>query len=219
MLFEVLGRQVAVEPRLVICAAFTGRQRETVMQHLREVAHLGVKLPDRVPSFFAVTPDLLTQSPEIIVQGDRTSGEIEMALWKSGGELFVSLCSDHTDRDLESYSIPKSKQVCPKVISTWALPLNQCQEIWDDIVIRASVCEDGEWQVYQQGAMALLLGPAALLQELGRDLNDGEFLFGGTIPTTRGFISWSPDYRLEAILPDGRVLSHNYRVVHIPESL
>ena len=67
---------------------------------------------------YALAPDRVSLEREVVVVGDKTSGEAEFVLVYSGAELYVGVGSDHTDRGLERLSVSRSKQVCPKPLSS-----------------------------------------------------------------------------------------------------
>ena len=41
--------------RRVICAGYSGRSQDAVMEHVRELAALGMPVPESTPIFFPVT--------------------------------------------------------------------------------------------------------------------------------------------------------------------
>jgi hypothetical protein len=57
----------------------------------------------------------------------------------AGGEVFVGVGSDHTDRALERLSIPAAKQACPKVAGTAVWRLDEVEDHWDRLELRAWV--------------------------------------------------------------------------------
>jgi len=98
----------------LVVAGWVGRNRAAVERHVSELAAIGVPRPSRMPLFYRLAAQLLSQADQIDVVGEDTSGEVEPLLLAQGGELFISVASDHTDRTLEAHSVALSKQVCAK---------------------------------------------------------------------------------------------------------
>jgi hypothetical protein len=103
-----------VEIDHLVIAGWTGRDREAILHHIRELAELGVPQPSAIPLFYRVAANQLSQQETIEVIGNATSGEVEPLIFAHSGELFVSLASDHTDRQLEAHSVALSKQICAR---------------------------------------------------------------------------------------------------------
>lgn len=134
-----------------------------------------------VPTFNATTSD------HIFMYDNANSAEVEFViLTDNQGNQYVTVGSDHTDRDLErTAGPPKSKLVAPKVMAPVVWPYEEVKDHWDQIVMRAYVCRDGERVLYQEDTLATLLTPEALLETAKQQtgLNDlgGSALFGGSI--------------------------------------
>src|SRR5215218_6040179 len=116
--FTVEGsdQPLAFEARRLLIAGYTGRDQAAVARHVAELREHGIPAPARTPALYALAPDRLTTATPVAVVGSQTSGEAEFVLIVSRGVLYVGVGSDHTDRDLERLSVPRSKQVCPKPI-------------------------------------------------------------------------------------------------------
>jgi len=95
----------------LICAGWVGKDRQALQAHIDELSHLGIPEPGRVPIFMNLSTYLLTTDDELTVVSDRSSGEVEYVLLCRGEELRVTVGSDHTDRQVETQSIPSSKQM------------------------------------------------------------------------------------------------------------
>jgi len=95
----------------MVVAGWAGRNREAIEHHIAELAAIGVPRPSSVPLFYRVSAQTLTQADVIEAVGENTSGEVEPLLFVHAGELFISVTSDHTDRQLETHSVALSKQV------------------------------------------------------------------------------------------------------------
>src|SRR5260221_13676975 len=112
--------RVAVEIEDLVIAGWTGRDVEALNHHIEELKAIGVQPPSRVPLYYRVAADRLTQAESVQVVGDDSSGEAEPGLGGTPDRLWGTAGADHTDRKLESYGIAHSKQVCPKVVGRTA---------------------------------------------------------------------------------------------------
>lgn len=119
--------------------------------------------PGAVSLFYRVTANQLSQHAQLEVVGEATSGEAEPLIFAHQGKLWLSLASDHTDREFEAVSVAMSKQLCIKPVARTAWPLDSVIARWDSLILRSWIKEQGEWQLYQQGTLAAIGGirPAA----------------------------------------------------------
>jgi hypothetical protein len=178
--FDVAGEQLSARPAGVVIAGFTGRDAAAVERHVAELEAEGVPRPASVPAFYPAPAALLTQEPEIAVVHDGTSGEAEIALLVVGGQRYVTLASDHTDRRAETLDVGLSKLACPKPIARAAWRYEDVAPHWDALRIRSWIWEDGERRLYQDGRAAELLAPEDLLARipLARPQDDHAVLTG-----------------------------------------
>ena len=202
----------------LVIAGWTGRDRDAVEEHIEELAALGVPRPSRVPLFYRGSASLLTQQAEIEVVGQQTSGEAEALLLQLGDETWVGLGSDHTDRDLEGYSVAAAKQACPKPICTNFWPYEEVAGHWDQLLLRSIIDEDGGKKLYQEGPLSALRHPDDLVRDYcGQDsLPNGTLLFCGTLTARDGI---RPSSAMELALVDpvlDRKLSHRYATLALP---
>jgi hypothetical protein len=184
-------RRVAAEIGQVLLAGYTGRDRARVMEHVRELAALGVAPPERVPAVYAVSPERLTMAREVLVHGSRTSGEAEFYLVPTRQGLLVGAGSDHTDRAHEAVDVNQAKALCPKPISQAVWRYEDVQRHWDEIRLRSWVSDTGGRHLYQEGPLEALLPVDDLLAELaaaGHTPLQQRIVFGGTLPTTGGLV-------------------------------
>ncbi|WPD77676.1 DUF2848 domain-containing protein [Dickeya fangzhongdai] len=212
---------ISFDARDVVIAGWTGRDREAVMHHIRELAELGVPQPSAIPLFYRVAANQLSQSERIEVVGESTSGEAEPLLFRRQGEWYVSLASDHTDRKLEAASVALSKQVCVKPVARQAWRFSDVAEHWDQLQLRSWILEDGEYRQYQQGTLAGLRRPEELLELYASrhdsDLPaDGVAMSCGTVAAIGG-IRPAAVFRME-LVDDvlGRVIRHQYAITTLP---
>ncbi|MGH8875121.1 MAG: DUF2848 family protein [Acidimicrobiia bacterium] len=213
MKFLVGERVVSVEPQTVIAAGFTGRDREAVEAHLKELAALGVTVPDRIPSFYPVPASLAVQADRISVTHADTSGEAEVALVVAGGHTYVTVASDHTDRLAEASDIAMSKLMCPKVLAAEAWPLDEVAGHWDALELQSWIGTHGTTELYQEGRAEMLLPPAELLSLIPFQERLHSFIvLAGTLPAIGGI---RPGDHFRARLYDpvlARSLSLSYTV-------
>jgi Protein of unknown function (DUF2848) len=175
----------------VLLAGYTGRDRASVLHHIRELEALGVAPPERVPAIYVVEPDLLTTADHIDVDEHQTSGEAEFYLVPTPNGLLVGVGSDHTDRKHEAIDVAASKGLCPKVVSGAVWRHADIQDHWDELQLRAWIADAaGARHLYQQGALANFLAVSDLLDELAQagyaDL-ERRLIFGGTLAVIGGF--------------------------------
>jgi hypothetical protein len=190
--------------RHIVCAGYTGRDRDEAERHIRELEGLGIARPKEVPVFFAVASYLATVEQVIEVQGPFTSGEAEFALIFGPGGPWVTVASDQTDRFVERHSVPAAKQLCPKVLSPTVWPLADVEDHWDELELRAWVRSGRKRRLYQEAKLGSLLAPDKLLSGLRRRVgrsHDGVVLLSGTVPTVDGQVVYGDAYELELADP------------------
>lgn len=200
-------RPIAFEPRQVILGGYSARSAAERNRHIEELRRIGIEPPHAVPAFWRVSPWLVTTASAIEVQGERTSGEAEFALLAHDGATFVTVASDQTDRELEIVSIPRAKQLCPKILAVEVMRLDDLRDRWDDIVLCSDVSADGQaWQPYQRTTLASLLPPGDLIAAALRaeGLPDGTLLLSGTVPLLDGITRFLPYFRATMAVPDTR---------------
>jgi hypothetical protein len=214
---EAGSEPLAFTPRTLVIAGWTGRDAAVLEAHIEELAALGVARPNAVPIYYRVSASQITTQPSVEMVGREGSGEVEAVLWKHGGELFVGVGSDHTDRKLETVGITLSKQVCAKPVSAVVWPWREVSAHWDELQLRSTLLETGE--VYQEGPVSGLRRPDELLAEYETRegvVPDGTVMFCGTLPV-HGSIRFADGMGLELIDPvRSRALRHHYAVSVLP---
>jgi len=204
--------------RRMINAGYTGRDQESVRRHIEELKKEGVPAPDSTPAAYEVISKLLYFDDEIEVVGDKTSGEAEYVLLCGGGEVYVAAGSDHTDRELESVSIIKSKQVCPNLMSNRVWNLKDVRKDWDEILLQSWVENDrGERLLYQHAPLSAILAPEELMEFVKNKLDDGNLegvvIFSGTVAILPEKINFGNYFEVELSNPrTGRRLTCAYHV-------
>jgi hypothetical protein len=212
-------RRLEVQPQSAVIAGWTGRDRAAMEHHITELEALGVKRPRATPTFYRVAASRLTTAPRIEATGDTSSGEVEFVLIQSGGELWVGLGSDHTDRKVETYSVSVSKQMCDKPLAPRVWRHRDLAGHWDELLLRSWIEEGGSEVPYQDGGVAAMLAPEDLIARYtgGAALSEGTVMFGGTL-VAKGGVRPAARFRMELSDPVlGRSLGHAYETFSLPD--
>jgi hypothetical protein len=202
----------------LIIAGWTGRDQRAVEHHIKELEALGVKRPRTTPIFYRAAASLLTTAETIEVLGGASSGEIEPVVVALGGELWVGVGSDHTDREAEAVGVSLSKQMCAKPISSTLWRFADVAERWDDLILRSHAVIGSQRRLYQEGT-AKAMRPISELIRLhngGSTLPDGTAMFCGTFAAIGGV---TPADRFEMELHDphsGRSITAAYSIRSLP---
>lgn len=208
--------QLELSPRLLVIAGFTGRHRKDVEKHIEELRKHGIPVPDSVPSFYLLSPDLITFEQVITVSSPYTSGEVEPVLICSEGRWYLTVGSDHTDRNLERESIEASKASCPKILASQAWLYEDLAGESDEISIHSWVYLEGKKLPYQQGKLSSLLPIPEIVSELEKKLAAklvNAVVFLGTIPLLSGKFIMGERYDMEMVRPTGEKIQLSYSVV------
>jgi Protein of unknown function (DUF2848) len=202
----------------LIVAGWTGRDVNALQHHVDELAALGVPRPSTVPVFYRISVNGLTQTRRLEVLGPNTSGEVEPVLLGLKGATYITIGSDHTDRQAETMGVALSKQLCGKVVGRDVWPLSEVVDHWDRLAIRSYATIDGKRTLYQEGTLAAMRNPADLfsLYDGNSTLKEGATMFCGTVPTKSGI---RPASHFEMELEDpvrDRKIAHAYDIVALP---
>jgi hypothetical protein len=202
----------AVRIDQAVIAGWTGRDKAAVEKHIAELEQIGVKRPATTPIFYRVAASRLTMEPAIEASGGQSSGEVEFVLVQDGGTLWVGVGSDHTDREVETYGVTVSKQMCDKPVAPTLWPFDEVAPHWNELVLRARV--DGG-VLYQEGSVTAMLEPRALIERYGA-MRDGTLMFCGTLGAIGG-VRPSPSFEMELHDPVlARTIRHRYDIVSLP---
>ncbi|KDB63847.1 PF11010 family protein [Bordetella bronchiseptica B18-5 (C3)] len=214
------SRTVETEIRNLVVAGWAGRDRAAIEHHIEELAELGVPRPSSVPLYYRIAENQLSQAGRVQAVGPDSSGEAETFVFSVGGELYVSLASDHTDRKLEAHSVALSKQVCVKPVASDAWRHADVAEYWDELVLRSYIVENGAEVLYQEGTLASLRTPQDLIAGYTQgqaSLPEGTGMTCGTVAAIGG-IRASTTFIMELHDPRRqRTLRHRYDVEVLPE--
>lgn len=204
-------------PETLIIAGWAGRDKEAMEHHIQELEALGVARPDQTPTYYRVSASRLSTNEALEASGTASSGEVEPVIFARGGKLFVGLGSDHTDREVETYGVTVSKQMCDKPIADTVWPFEEVADHWDELTLSSYIWENGEKVLYQKGSVKSLLDPRDTIAgyENGT-LEDGAVLFCGTMPAIGGIRVSS---RFYAEIEDpvlNRKISFGYDIISMP---
>jgi hypothetical protein len=206
------GRETQISVGTAIVAGWTGRDRAAVEKHMAELEALGVPRPSTVPVFYRVSAARLTTAPEIESTA-ASSGEVEAIILRHNDELYVGVGSDHTDREVESYGVAISKQMCEKPIAAEFWPYEDVRSHWDRLTLRSWV--DGD-VLYQEGTLGALLHPDSLMERTEPPLVNGTLMFCGTFAAIGG-IRPARTFRYELMDPVlHRAISGRYEMRVLP---
>jgi hypothetical protein len=209
-------RDIPIDDAVV--AGWTGRDPAAVEKHIKELEHLGVKRPATTPIFYRVSAARLTTDAEIEVVGEKSGGEVEFVLLQHGGRMWVGAGSDHTDREVETYGVTVSKQMCEKPIAPVFWAYNEVAPHWDKLILRAYATENGARVLYQEGAVAAMMDPKSLLARHAKDgrLAENTLMFCGTL-AAKGGVRPTAQFAFELEDPvKQRKIAHAYAVRCLP---
>ena len=153
----------------------------SAVAHQEEVADVGVRIAFDIPAprIYPMAVSSITTDATIGVHSAATSGEAELVLVVQGGELYVGIGSDHTDRELERTSIIWSKQYCPSVLGRRVWRWADIESRWSTLVLESTV----DSELYQSSLASVFLAPPKILEILGErvtSLPDGYLVYCGT---------------------------------------
>ena len=211
------SREVRIDD--LVIAGWTGRNVEALEKHIKELEDVGVPRPSTVPCFYRVGAENFTTGKDLQFLGGTSSGEVEFVLIGTDNGMLIGVGSDHTDRQVETYSVPVSKQMCLKPVSPTVWRYDDVASHFDELLLRAWATEGGEKKLYQEGAVTAMRPPAELigLYRSGETvLPAGMAMYCGTLAAIGGI---RPADRFEVELEDpvlGRSISYGYSVNPLP---
>jgi uncharacterized protein DUF2848 len=219
LLSGATSRQAEVAVDDAIIAGWTGRDPAAVEKHIRELEALGVKRPASTPIFYRVGAARLTTGGEIEAVGTNSGGEVEFVLLQHDGRMWVGTGSDHTDREVETYGVTVSKQMCDKPLAPVFWAFDEVAPHWDQLRLRSHVVENGERKLYQEGSVTAMLAPLDLVGRClggGARLPENTVMYCGTLAAKGGV---RPTQRFEYEIEDPvlrRRIAHAYSVRILP---
>ena len=210
--------QVTIQPETLIVAGWTGRDEAALNHHIEELAAIGVPRPSSVPVFYRNAVNNVVQTDRLEVLGPDTSGEVEPIIVALADGLWVTVGSDHTDRNAETMGIALSKQLCGKVLGSALWRFDEIADHWDTIVIRSHATIDAQRVLYQEGTLAAMRRPEDLIRRYAGDKGfaPNTVMMCGTLGAKGGI---RPASRFDMELEDPvlkRRMTHGYEVVALP---
>jgi hypothetical protein len=189
----------------MVNAGYTGRNQAEVRKHIEELAQKGIPGPPTTPTLYPVIRRALVKDPVIEVYSRETCGEAEYVLLiENENRIYVGVGSDHTDRKLEEWDIPRAKQICPNVIGATVWALEDVAGHWDALTLRCRQVVDGKETLYQEGTLARLMAPEELMafvrSKIGAPL-DGTIIFSGTMAALTGDFAFGSRLFAELVDP------------------
>jgi 4-hydroxyphenylacetate 3-monooxygenase len=214
-------RQITLNPRRIYNLGSATRSPERAIAHQEEVKDIGVSIAFDIPAprIYPLGPNAVVTDDEITVQGDRTSGEVEIVIVVAD-EIYVGVGSDHTDRALERTSIVWSKQACANVLAPRLWRWEDVKDRWDEFRLRSFV--DGK--LYQDCGVADFLSPPdmlAIVRARTATMPERDFMiFGGTIASVDKSVGFGTRWEIELVDPTGdRAIRHAYTVVNLMDEM
>ena len=224
--FKVKGKdnssigQIEFDLNRLLIVGYSGSNIEKIKEHIKELKeHLGVPEPKRIPTIFECSRELLTTEKNIKFIGDMTSGEVEYLIIKHSNEIYIGIGSDHTDRKLESISVPKAKQICPKPIGEEVWLYKDVKEHWNEIEAESYQNIDRKKVLYQKGKLSEILPVEKIISELENRVGNIEdsVIFSGTVPLASTF-KYGKEFICKIVDKNNNsTLNLNYKINKISE--
>lgn len=184
-------RPLVMDVDRVQIAGYTGRDAEAVRRYVDKLEKEGIAPPAAIPSVFPVGADRTVQHDTIDVVGAETCGEVEFVLLDTQDGIHVTVGSDHTDRALETESVPLSKQIVPKPVASEAWRLAEVADHWDRLILESWVGDDA--RPYQRTGVDFFLPPGEILDLV--DSSPGTVVYGGSVSSIEGGFDFDPVFR------------------------
>lgn len=210
------SEEITFEVKKMVNLGRTSRNPEDIIKHLEELKAEGITVSADIPSYNPKIKDRITTENKIqSLPNSKTSGEVEyVLLFTSDNDFYVTVGSDHTDRDLERYNVVLSKQICLNIISNKVWIYRDIKEQWDTLTMRSWVKEGRDRKLYQEGNLGEMLRPEELILKMRERMTGdltGAVVFSGTFPIIGGKINYEPYFEIELIdEAKGRTISHTY---------
>lgn len=215
------GQAVTLEPRRIFNLGSATRLAETARAHQEEVRDIGIAIAFDIPAprIYPMGPETVITGDEVLVQGTRTSGEVEIVI-AVADDIYVGVGSDHTDRELEKTSIIWSKQACPNVLAPTMWRWRDVADRWDRFTMRSWI--DG--RLYQECLTEAFLSPPdmlAILRDRVAVMPERDFMvFGGTIAALDKTMGFGTRWEIEMADPvTGEAIRHGYTVTNLMDEI
>ncbi|SBW00806.1 conserved hypothetical protein [uncultured delta proteobacterium] len=216
------GQKLQVPVNIIFNGGYAGTNQHLVREHIEELAKLGVPAPTTTPTLYPLSNYLATTSDTLQVQHGETSGEVEYAVIWHGGKKYVTVACDHTDRNLESFSVPKSKQACPDVFAPEVWAWDDVKDHFGELQLKCWVTKNGKRELYQDAPCKAMLLPDAWAEKFEKiGVNkDNNIFISGTINTVNNTLVFGDFFEVEIHDPVlNRTISHSYTVQVLPKGI
>ena len=146
--------------RLVHCGR-TARDQLRLPQHAAlPPSATGDRRPVHGAVAFLVPAVNATHSEKIQAYDIKNNAEVEPVIFFDEQEkMYVTVGSDHADRNLESTAGPKSKLWMPKIMGGEAWLYEEIKEHWDYLILRMSAYMEGIHRLYMDDRISEILPP------------------------------------------------------------
>lgn len=215
---------VELEWDFLAAGGYCSRDRRGALAHIEELKTIGVPAPSKIPIIFWLEPNRITTEKQLYVVGNKNSGEVEFFFARDkNGEAYITIASDHTDRELETISMPKSKQICTKVIANECWKVDDIRGHWDDLIISSAVIVKGDAseESYQEGSLAEIIEPEKLEKIISEECPVKEkkvAFFSGTLPLLTSKTIYANKFKMKMVDPVlKREINHSYEIIFLPE--
>ncbi len=193
------------------------RDPDAAVAHQEEVAKSGIYIASDVPAprIYPIGLHALETSNTVYVQSAQTSGEVEIVI-HVGDKIHVGVGSDHTDRALETVSIPGSKQACVNHLAPVFWDWDDIANSWDDCIMRSWVDD----RLYQEVGVSKFLSPPDILTILKERVNNlpvkNYMVYCGTYVSVDKALGYGNIWRYQLAAPKlNRQIDAQYDVVDI----
>jgi hypothetical protein len=204
--------------RLVHCGR-TARDQLRLPQHAALApSATGDRRPVHGAIAFLVPAVNATHSQKIQAYDVKNNAEVEPVIFFDEQErMYITVGSDHADRNLESTAGPKSKLWMPKIISGEAWLYEHVKDHWDYLILRMWGYPESIRKPYMDDKISEILSPEALLKVVREQCNLPDFkntvIFCGSVPYLTEGPLWSQAWDFEMFDPVlNRKISHHYDV-------
>ncbi len=196
--------------------AFSSRRAESVKKHMEELKKSGIEVPQSAPMIYQIDPYLVRSCERIYVIGNSTSAEVELFFaCDERGREYITVGSDHTDREMERESIARSKQLCSKPVAPVFWSVDEIEDHLDELIIECRAMIDGAFVSYQKGKVGEIMELQKLKTLAKQRSRSGKFsFFSGTLPLLNGELIFSNRYELALFDP---VLQRSIRFGYMVE--
>ena len=219
LIIEDGAKPLSFDVRFQLNGGFSSRDQAKAQEHFEELKKEGINIAvSETPIFIPKLRDRNTTSNTIeVLASNKSCGEAEPVLIFTKDDVYVTIGSDHSDRDLEKYDLIVSKQMCPNVMCNKVWRYKDVEDYWDDLVLKAWTVEaSGKKELYQDAKLSSFMTVDDFLKKSKEHIKcdlAGGLLFMGTAPTLAGQLVFTPGFEAQLIDEKrGRKLTCSYTI-------